>query len=73
VVVHNRSAEDGESKAILVTQCGAGAVLNVPSNPSRRRDGLSVAISCEQCDRITWLHIYQHKGQTFVETGGVGP
>jgi len=35
-------------------------------NPSRRRDGIRVAFSCEHCHGCFWLNISQHKGQTLM-------
>jgi hypothetical protein len=38
------------------------------SNPSRRRDGASIAFACEECDRDTMeLTLSQHKGVTLTE------
>jgi len=34
-------------------------------NPSRRRDGLAIEFSCENCPAILELTIKQHKGETF--------
>ena len=41
-------------------------------NPSRRRQGLRILLDCENCDYITALEIWQHKGMTPVEGRVVG-
>jgi len=33
------------------------------------RHGLSIYFNCEECDKESVLHIYQHKGQTFFDAG----
>ena len=40
---------------------------NCKGNPSPRRDGLTIRLDCEQCDKPSLLKIYQHKGHTLVE------
>jgi hypothetical protein len=36
------------------------------SNPSSRRDGIRVVLTCEECNGKTDLTIVQHKGNTFL-------
>ena len=36
-------------------------------NPSSRRSGLTIRFWCEQCDVLSSLNIYQHKGCTYIE------
>lgn len=36
-------------------------------NPSLRRSGIRIIFSCEQCEHLSKLVVYQHKGQTFME------
>ena len=41
-------------------------------NPSPRRDGITIGFLCENCENNKFfLDIYQHKGQTFMETRDV--
>ena len=35
--------------------------------PSPRRDGMKILFTCECCSAASFLAIYQHKGQTFIE------
>lgn len=37
------------------------------NNPSSRRSGMNVHLSCEHCDHKSVLIIYQHKGMTYIE------
>ena len=37
------------------------------SNPSSRRDGITIEFECENCSSKPRLMLVQHKGQTFVE------
>jgi hypothetical protein len=77
-----RSVEDGDSDRISASREPAVAACMPADNPSRRRDGVRVAFSCEFCEskfmqsggidtamprRIFALHIIQHKGNTFME------
>jgi hypothetical protein len=39
------------------------------ANPSARRDGLSLAFTCESCLAISVLRLAQHKGVTLVDWG----
>lgn len=36
-------------------------------NPSGRRQGLTILLSCENCDAGTEVLVWQHKGQTFLD------
>lgn len=38
------------------------------NNPSSRRQGIRIQLECEPCAQITWLYVFQHKGQTFIES-----
>ena len=35
-------------------------------NPSPRRSGIKIRLDCEGCNKITWLSLIQHKGQTIM-------
>ena len=58
-------AEDGFH--VRITRKLSTVDRHLDENPSGRRSGLSITFSCEQCDALPVLNIYQHKGQTFVE------
>lgn len=68
VVVHNRSDEDRPVRATVVRQGRGPDAFTIPKCPSTRRDAASVGFTCETCSLITWLHVAQHKGQSFVTT-----
>jgi len=40
---------------------------DMKGNPSPRRDGIKIYLSCENCDKITVLTIVQHKGNTYLD------
>lgn len=84
VEVYVRDEEDsqhGIAANIFPTSQPSNAHLSVSTdvsavagNPSARRDGISIEFTCEACPsdgytEILFLHIYQHKGTTFVEWG----
>ena len=54
--VHTSAMKDG----------GCFVSPELHGNPSARRDGLTIAFSCEGCDRISSLAVVQHKGLTLV-------
>ena len=71
VEVFDRS-EDGDTGDYVSVGGNGGSILSAnsilpPGNPSLRRHGLTIHFSCEGCDNLPQLNIYQHKGQTFVE------
>jgi hypothetical protein len=37
-------------------------------NPSSRRDGVRILMTCEECDALTAIEIIQHKGTTYLST-----
>lgn len=65
-VVHNRIGEDKPTKAKVV---GNGALewVDVPANPSERRQGASIGLTCEGCEGRTWVHVWQDRGRTFIQ------
>lgn len=70
VVVYSRTKEDGPASAgVVLNTTGPGALpaFTLPDNPSRRRQGVAVLVSCEACHGVSHMAISQHKGQTFVE------
>ena len=36
------------------------------NNPSSRRQGLTIQLACETCEKVTFLDVYQHKGETLI-------
>jgi hypothetical protein len=63
-----RDYEDAESG--VHSECNDGHTdvnKDMSKNPSPRRDGLFIDMSCEDCGELPFaLAIYQHKGTTFV-------
>lgn len=59
--------EDARATATVVTTNPNGpAAFVMPPNPSSRRDGVVVLLTCEDCGAQFNLIIEQHKGQTFI-------
>jgi len=75
VEVWNRG-EDEKIEGVRITADG-DIVKATGRNPSPRRDGVSIAFSCEECScdedgnadesTVGELVIFQHKGQTYIE------
>lgn len=77
VVVYNRveDAEEGQRIHISPFHEPLRGVRYPPTvtltasmegNPSPRRQGVSIFLSCEQCEGATRLSVFQHKGATMV-------
>ena len=74
VEVFARDSEDNAGLRMVVKQgCfggdgGAKASIDtdLTSNPSDRRDGVSIFFNCEHCPAISRLDILQHKGTTYI-------
>lgn len=68
VDLHTRPKEDADSTITTITLhgCAGSATLPPTTNPSSRRDGVAVLLSCETCPGLTELRIAQHKGETVV-------
>lgn len=69
VYVYNRD-EDAETTAVtMVTGTEVTTVHNARlcGNPSVRRHGLRISMSCEGCGEVGDMVVYQHKGCTFIE------
>lgn len=41
--------------------------LNQKDNPSGRRNGISIEIECEWCNKKSTFSIFQHKGKTLID------
>lgn len=68
VNVFNRYKED-DPYGLHIEVCSTGfeAVSDMIGNPSDRRNGLTINFWCENCDDVSNLQIYQHKGETILE------
>ena len=66
VEIFNRS-EDAET-GTHVTAMGDDVQISrdLTGNPSSRRHGLTIHFDCENCSATVLMHVYQHKGNTFV-------
>lgn len=51
------------NKSIATVETSGDPMLN----PSSRRQGLTIYFNCENCESNILLHVYQHKGQTFMK------
>ena len=63
VDVHERPREDGE----VISRRAIGKAGPLTDNPSARRGGLVVVLSCEGCSGETHITIEQRKGQTYLD------
>ena len=69
VTVYQRQYEDGPVAEILIEETTVHfrqSTVPSPRHPSRRRQGLAISFSCEDCDFKGDLTIAQHKGNTLV-------
>lgn len=65
--IFNRDREDSETGTqVAVDGYLIGQRESMRGNPSSRRDGLTIAFTCENCAAQLSLAIVQHKGQTFI-------
>jgi len=71
VEVFIRTNEDSQTgRHIMVKQNGwVDTDDNISLNPSERRDGVLIHLSCEGCSNKSVLAIVQHKGETQLSTG----
>ena len=55
---------------VRVSEGSGGPELRVTDelegNPSPRRDGIRIWLTCECCPALSYLEIWQHKGQTLM-------
>lgn len=69
VIIRNRLKEDGPVEVIAITGVSEVSRAAVPLAWGRRQD-LTIGFACENCDGASeenlFLHIVQHKGQTFM-------
>jgi hypothetical protein len=55
----------GEDLPETRTRIGGDEMSSI-GNPSSRRSGLNIGFYCENCPRLFWLRIEQHKGETYL-------
>lgn len=67
IEVFDRSEDKSDGLHVVVAQRELRADTSLLGNPSPRRDGLVIHLSCESCDVRSQLCILQHKGQTYVD------
>lgn len=71
VEVFDRNGEDSEKGRHVLVNARKEVHIddNVEhGNPSDRRDGLKIYLTCEHCPYVSILKIWQHKGNTFIDT-----
>ena len=64
--IYNRSQEDSDT-GLFVSVRDQEIIQSDfidKSNPSLRRDGIRLWLTCEGCNRLTTFEIAQHKGET---------
>jgi ribosomal protein S27AE len=78
VVVYCRRREDSDAGITVAIDTGCeyvdeaetGKVNILPNaergNPSNRRDGVRIALQCEECGDEHWMTVAQHKGNTIL-------
>jgi hypothetical protein len=64
--VFEREEDSDEGQHITVERTTFSFNSDIRDNPSPRRQGITIEFTCEMCDSITYLHVYQHKGQTIL-------
>jgi hypothetical protein len=68
VKVYNRRNEDA-ADGLYVSVEGLEIIQGTDAhttNPSPRRDGISIIMECEKCPGISEIEIVQHKGGTYL-------
>lgn len=75
---HQQSAESwfrkedaAECSHVRASWTGAQVDTKNDGNPSARRQGITIRLTCEWCDGVTALDIVQHKGDTLISTRAV--
>lgn len=65
VEVFNRDREDADmGMHVRVDWFDVSIGRSMVGNPSSRRQGLRVHLTCESCQRVSFLEVVQHKGST---------
>ena len=66
VDIFNREEDASDGTHVTVTGDDVQTNRNLSGNPSSRRHGLTIHFTCENCPADIQMHVYQHKGNTFV-------
>lgn len=66
IEVFERGEDATTGLHVTVAEGSASLDNDLAGNPSKRRHGLSILFSCEQCQKSHRLTIAQHKGSTWV-------
>lgn len=64
--IFNRGEDEPNGTHVVVDGESVKTDRDLTGNPSGRRHGLTIHFSCENCPAEVQMHIYQHKGNTFV-------
>lgn len=67
VEVFNRSEDSKEGNHVEIIGDLVKVNKDISANPSARRQGVSINMTCEGSQHPFTVDIYQHKGQTFFE------
>lgn len=59
-------AQSGMHTSVMTGVVSVDAVMT--GNPSPRRHGVRLSFVCETCAEVFAVAIYQHKGNTFIDT-----
>ena len=59
-------ADEGTHVKVSTSSVQVDHRIKDEGNPSTRRSGIKVYLTCETCDAITIFSISQHKGQTLM-------
>lgn len=66
VEVFMRKEDADSGMHVLIEQASVGVDANLSRNPSPRRDGIKIMLSCETCNETAPVNIVQHKGNNFI-------
>ena len=73
IEVFNRFKEDSpEGFHIRIKGLDSQTDRSMIGNPSSRRDGVCVFLSCEGCDGFSLVTLVQHKGSTMFDIKPIG-
>ena len=64
--IFNRDEDAPEGTHVVIEGDDVQTNRNLAGNPSGRRHGLTIHFACELCTADVQMHVYQHKGNTFI-------
>ena len=67
IEIFERSEDEKDGNHVKILDDNIQVNRDLTGNPSPRRQGVTLEMKCES-EHPFKLHIYQHKGQTFIET-----